>query len=96
MEKYQALFEGLGYKVWMNPFCFLGLGLIAEQKEAEKEHKDALYFQKNKIVGYDIAITNVLGKVMIVLLNPELVKELLSADTNIKFPKLQLVIQGVR
>jgi hypothetical protein len=44
MKRYKALFEELGYTACIRPLTFFGLGIITEYKEAEKTHKDALYY----------------------------------------------------
>jgi hypothetical protein len=79
MKRYKALFEELGYTACIRPFKFLGLGVITDLKEAEKTHKDALYYEKFKYGKFDVDISNALNKVLINLINPELIKEFLSA-----------------
>jgi hypothetical protein len=54
-----------------------------------KYHKDAQYYEAKIFSEIDICIGNILDQVMIYFVNPELIKEFLSANTIGNYHKLE-------
>lgn len=69
---------------------------MAQIKESQKKYKDALYLEKTFYSKYDVNISNILNKVLVILVNPDLMKEFLSTETNQKYPKIKFLNQGVK
>jgi hypothetical protein len=96
IAKQIAIYKSLGYSVYEMPFAFMGLSFMNMWEKGVSLHKDALYFERTVFPQVDIVIGNVLDKVGIFLVKPELIKEFLSVKTIEKYPKYQGLIEGIK
>lgn len=65
----------------------MGVSFGDDWKTGEKLHKDALYIEKHVYTQVDISIGNILDKVHILLVNPDLVQSYLSPTAIWNYPK---------
>ena len=74
MKRYRELFKKLNYRCYEYPFQVLRPSLISVLVENTKKHKDALYDDKNILPGVDVILCNFMDKVIIMLVNVDLLK----------------------
>ena len=58
---YKETLEGLGYKVNMLPFAFMGAGFIPVLLNDTEKHNDAVYSYKMEAPKYDMQLFNTLN-----------------------------------
>ncbi len=96
IAKHIVIYKSLGYSVYEVPFAFMGLSFMNMWQKGISQHKDALYFEKTVFPQVDIVIGNVLDKIAIFLIKPDLIKEFLSVKTIERYPKYQGIIEGIK
>lgn len=96
IKRYKAIFKDLGYSVYEQQFAFFGLSFFNDWQKGIKNHKDALYTESTVYPHVDVSIGNILGKVVIYLSNPDLIKEFLSGNMVYKYPKYSKLIESVK
>lgn len=74
MRRYRDIFHKLGYKVYEQPFSFMGFSFLADMEKGLKANKDALYIEKTVYSQIDVSIGNILDKVVIILVNADLTR----------------------
>jgi hypothetical protein len=88
IKRYIQVFKSLGYTVYEQPFQLLGISYVSDYERGIKLHKDAMYHERAVYSQVDISIGNILDKVIVFFVNPELIKEFVSGNTPYKYPKL--------
>lgn len=87
IRHYVKLFKSLGYSVYEQQFNFFGVSVGTDWENGEKNHKDALYTEKNVYSQVDISVGNILDKIQILLVKPDLTQAFLSPTAVWKYPK---------
>jgi hypothetical protein len=95
-QRYVKLLKSLGYSVYENPFSFFGVSMIDQFKKGEKLHKDSMYNERTIYPHFDVVLGNILDKVQVILVNPDLLKEFYSGTTPYKYPKYELILKGIK
>lgn len=74
IKRYADTLRGLGYRVYVYPFSFMGLSFAEAEAEGVRLHKDAQYLEKTVFLDIDVAICNCMEKPLIFFVNPDLMK----------------------
>ena len=74
------LFKNQGYKVVVLPFAPLNAPYYDEQICSAEDKKDSFYFHKNQYYDSDVIISNLINNLHIIVIKPELIKELISPE----------------
>ena len=77
---YTELFRKNGYKVAELPFKPLATPYYDQWVQAFEQKQDSFYFHKHEYFNYDIIVSNIINNPQIIVLNPELIKELFSSE----------------
>lgn len=96
IKRYVKIFQSLGYSVYQQKFSFLGVSFGNIWSSSEKLYRDALYIEKNVYSQVDISIGNILDRVQVVLINPNLTQSFLSPAAVWKYPKFDVMILTLR
>lgn len=94
--RYKAIFHKLGYKVYLQPFAFMGFSFSLDMERGMKKNKDALYIEKTVYSQIDVSIGNIIDKPVIIVVNPDLTKEFFSTNSNNSYVKYETMIQGTK
>ena len=74
MNYYETQFKNNNYRVLKIPYKPYDAPLFTEFVEDGKKHKDCFYSQKHVYPSYDIVISNMLNKVDLMIMEPNLIK----------------------
>ena len=80
IKRYKTILQNLGYKVYEQPFSFLGISFIEDYDRGKRDHKDAEYFERTVYSQVDVSVGHVFNTPMIYLVNPDLIKEFSTAQ----------------
>lgn len=96
IQRYKSIFEKLGYKVYVQEFSFFGLSNVDTWSKGTKLHKDAFYYERMIYPFYDISIGNIMDKVLVTIIHPDLAQEFLIGSIIFKYPKYEVLISSFK
>lgn len=96
IKHYEKLLKELGYRVYVQPFQVFGISFFEINKKNVKLHNDAQYDEQNIFPHIDAVIGNIFDREFVVFIEPNLGKEMLSAEKINVFPKEKNIIEGIK
>ena len=88
MTKYASAFRSHGFKVKEFNFKPFGAPFFQSYIQTAQLKGDAAYYFKHDYHRYDLIVSNVLDRPIIIAMNPELIKEITSAEKIMITPKV--------
>lgn len=87
IKRFTALAKRLGYSVYEEKLAYLSGSTLVTMSKGKKLHGDALHFEKLIHPHFDITVGNLADKLLITLINPELIKDFLKAESISRYTK---------
>ena len=95
MQTYKRQFEKQGYRVKVIPFGFMGMPIF-QQMMKDAKTDDFMKLVKEEYPSKDIVIFNLINKVSLDIIHPELIKEYFTQESTYIYPKNQEFIEPMK
>jgi hypothetical protein len=74
IRRYMKIFKDLGYSVYEQSFQIFGMSFLNDYERGKKLYNDAQYYERTVYSQVDIVVGNIVDKVAIIFINPDLIK----------------------
>jgi cytochrome P450 len=95
MQRVAKMLRDMGYKVNLYPYSLLKIQFVEEEKIMLATKGDVKYKLKHDYIGTDFSISNLFNSIIIVVTNPEIMKELFTPDKVDIHHKLGVFFRGM-
>ena len=88
-------YTDLGYNVYTHPFSFWSPTFLKVEEKGIEEYRDSKHIEKHELIDKDVVLSNIFNNITILLINPDLQKNLFSPESPNLYHKDSFLFRGI-